>query len=33
MFKDEITIMFVFGGILVIAGLAIVNVRNNKKID
>jgi drug/metabolite transporter (DMT)-like permease len=33
MFKDEITIMFVFGGVLVIAGLVIVNMRNNKKID
>jgi drug/metabolite transporter (DMT)-like permease len=35
-FKDEITLMFVFGGILVIAGLAIVNMKNNnsnKKID
>ncbi|UCF49005.1 MAG: DMT family transporter [Thermoplasmatales archaeon] len=33
MFKDEITIMFLFGGVLVIAGLVIVNMRNNKKID
>ncbi|KYK30617.1 MAG: multidrug DMT transporter permease [Thermoplasmatales archaeon SG8-52-3] len=32
-FNDEITIMFVFGGVLVIAGLAIVNMKNNKKID
>ena len=35
LFKDEITLMFIFGGILVITGLAIVNMRNdkNKKID
>jgi len=37
LFKDEITFMFVFGGVLVIAGLAIVNMRinknTNKKID
>jgi drug/metabolite transporter (DMT)-like permease len=35
LFKDEITLMFVFGGILVIVGLAIVNMKNNKnkKID
>jgi len=37
MFKEEITFMFIFGGILVIAGLAIVNSRTgkntNKKID
>jgi drug/metabolite transporter (DMT)-like permease len=35
LFREEITLMFVFGGILVIAGLAIVNMRNNKnkKID
>ena len=31
LFRDEITLMFVFGGILVITGLAIVNMRNNKK--
>ena len=31
LFRDEITLMFVFGGILVITGLAIVNIRNNKK--
>ena len=35
LFRDEITIMFIFGGILVITGLAIVNMKNskNKKID
>jgi drug/metabolite transporter (DMT)-like permease len=35
LFRDEITFMFVFGGILVITGLAIVNMRNdkNKKIE
>lgn len=33
MFKDEITLMFILGGFLVIAGLAIVNMRANKKID
>jgi len=32
-FREEITYMFVFGGILVIAGLAIVNMKSNKKID
>ncbi len=30
MFKEEIAFMFVFGGILVIAGLAVVNLRTNK---
>jgi drug/metabolite transporter (DMT)-like permease len=30
LFKEEITLMFVFGGILVITGLAIVNMKNNK---
>lgn len=35
LFKEEITLMFVLGGFLVIAGLAIVNMKNNKnkKID
>jgi drug/metabolite transporter (DMT)-like permease len=37
MFKEEITFMFILGGILVITGLAIVNMRanknENKKID
>jgi len=33
--KDQITLMFIFGGFLVITGLAIVNMKNNKnkKID
>ncbi len=30
MFKEEITLMFIFGGILVLSGLAIVNMRANK---
>lgn len=36
-FKDEITLMFILGGFLVITGLAIVNLKNreisNKKVD
>jgi drug/metabolite transporter (DMT)-like permease len=36
-FKDEITLMFIIGGILVISGLVIVNKnrnnQQNKKID
>jgi len=32
-FREEITYMFILGGILVIAGLAIVNMKSNKKID
>jgi drug/metabolite transporter (DMT)-like permease len=30
LFREDITLMFVFGGILVIAGLAIVNMKNGK---
>ena len=33
MFKDEITSMFILGGVLVIAGLAIVNKRSEKQLD
>jgi len=36
-FKDEVTLMFILGGLLVITGLAIVNLKNreisNKKVD